>query len=279
MMLFTLVPLLLMQANPANSDSDPARDLRDRPSREQAPAQQVQPAPAEQARLRECLNLAMSDPFEAEETASEWLDTAKGSERARAGHCLAQAYGKVSRWSEALSAAETALSQTAVSDHAYRALLGTYAGNAAILSGETERAVELLEAAGMEAAKLDDLPLVSSIALDKVRALILLARYDEASRLLAGIRETLPGNLEVWLNSAVVARSQNNLEEAQQMIERAAELAPVDLSVGLEAGRIAWVAGRDDAARKSWQSVIDAKPDSDEAKLARSYMTRLEDPS
>ena len=43
---------------------------------------------------------------------------------------------------------------------------------------------------------------------------------------------------------------------------------PRDPQVGLEAGVIAVLSGRDDAARKSWQSVIAAAPDSDEAKTA-----------
>jgi hypothetical protein len=46
--------------------------------------------------------------------------------------------------------------------------------------------------------------------------------------------------------------------------------------VALEAGLIAVLAGRDEAARKSWQSVIAIAPTSAEAQTARDYLAQLE---
>ncbi len=59
------------------------------------------------------------------------------------------------------------------------------------------------------------------------------------------------------------------------MIEKAAALAPQDPEIGLEAGVIAVLGGRDEAARRSWRSVLAAAPDSDQAKVAKGYLDQL----
>ena len=66
------------------------------------------------------------------------------------------------------------------------------------------------------------------------------------------------------------------LGEAQRHIEYAATLAPRDPAVGLEAGVIAAMAGREEQARASFQSVIEVAPESVEANRARTYLTRLD---
>ncbi|MEL7319647.1 MAG: hypothetical protein AAFN04_13525, partial [Pseudomonadota bacterium] len=50
---------------------------------------------------------------------------------------------------------------------------------------------------------------------------------------------------------------------------------PQESAIGLEAGVIAELAGREDAARASWQSEIDVQPDSLAAKTARDYLAQL----
>ncbi|HZF45775.1 MAG TPA: hypothetical protein VEZ26_05540, partial [Sphingomonadaceae bacterium] len=55
----------------------------------------------------------------------------------------------------------------------------------------------------------------------------------------------------------------------------AAGLDPANPAIGLEAGVIAALAGADDAARKSWQSVVETAPDSPEAQTARDYLAQL----
>ena len=54
-----------------------------------------------------------------------------------------------------------------------------------------------------------------------------------------------------------------------------ATLAPLDPEVGLEAGVIAALGGRDEAARKSFTSVIHAAPGSDLARRAQQYLDQL----
>jgi len=45
--------------------------------------------------------------------------------------------------------------------------------------------------------------------------------------------------------------------------------------VGVEAGVIAMLGQREDAARQSWQSVLAMAPASDEARVARGYLEQI----
>ena len=67
------------------------------------------------------------------------------------------------------------------------------------------------------------------------------------------------------------------LAMAQVQIQEAARLLPIDPEIGLEAGVIAMLAGNEDAARKSWQSVVDTAPDSEVARTAHAYLAQLGD--
>jgi Flp pilus assembly protein TadD len=91
-------------------------------------------------------------------------------------------------------------------------------------------------------------------------------------------RAALPYNSQAWLLSATLARRLGALDDAQKFIEQAALLKPTDPEIGLEAGVIAVLSGRDDAARKSWDSVIEMAPESQFAETAGSYLTQLEAP-
>ena len=102
-----------------------------------------------------------------------------------------------------------------------------------------------------------------------------LHREAEAATELADARVSAPGSSLGWLLSATLSRRMGHLAEAQAQIETAAKLAPTDPEIGLEAGVIAALAGQDAAARKSWQSVIAAAPDTDAATHARAYLAQL----
>ena len=145
-------------------------------------------------------------------------------------------------------------------------------GNQAIIAGEPARALVLFDRASVAAAAAGQLALAGDIDLDRARAMMLLGRFVEASGLLGSLRSRFPGNADIWVHSAVAARRMGNLPEAQRLIEEADVFAPANPGVGLEAGTIAWVAGQEDAALKSWQSVVEIAPDSDEAEFARQYL-------
>jgi tetratricopeptide (TPR) repeat protein len=256
-------------------------ELRDRKPRAKAqPPAPALPAPPVPERaggeLRACLDLAASDPAAAEQSARAWLEMAQGPARADAGQCLGVALARAQAWDEAATAFLAARDAAPPDAHARRARLGALAGNAALAGGDGATALAALDPAASEAKVAGDAALGGEIAIDRARALVALTRAAEAEAPLAEARAALPGNAQAWLLSATLSRRLGKLAEAQAQIERAAELLPIDPAIGLEAGVIAVLSGRDEAARKSWASVIAAAPESDAATTARGYLAQLD---
>ena len=83
-----------------------------------------------------------------------------------------------------------------------------------------------------------------------------------------------PQSPYAFLLSATLARRQGKLAEAQGFIETAAALAPDYPEIGLEAVG-AMLGGREDAAKASWQSVLEVEPDGEAAAAARGYLAQL----
>lgn len=235
----------------------------------------VQDLPTARNALDGCLAEVNGNPLQASEAARAWLEKARGAEILQAGHCLGVALGRLERWDEAEQAFTVARGAAGGNNRIERARLGAMAGNAALAAGRPEAALAALDGAHGDALGAGDKPLAGDIAIDRARALVALKRDGEAAMALDEARATIPGNPQAWLLSATLARRMGKLPEAQAQIEKAAELMPVDPDIGLEAGVIAVLAGRDEAARKSWQSVIDAAPSSDAAVTARGYIAQL----
>ena len=237
------------------------------------------------SRFRSCLDGVQADPRVAEASARTWLaDAGKSglSATAQPNVCLGYALAAQQKWlpaEQALSKARAA----ATSDVLLRAQAGGMAGNAALAGGANERAVGLLEAARADAVAAGRPTLAASITLDRARALVALGRLAEAESALADARTTLPDEPQAWLLSATLARRMDKLPEAQKFIENAVNIAPrgseVGGDIGVEAGVIAMLAGREDAARKSWQSVLDTVPASEAGKRATFYLGQLSAPA
>ena len=162
--------------------------------------------------------------------------------------------------------------QPAPADFTEQAIAWTVEGNRAIIAGNAEAALQHLDLAREYARAAGEAAMLVDIDLDRARALLMLDRNDEASALLDDLRQRSPANADAWLFSAIAARRLDDLAKAQALIEEAATFAPANPGVGLEGGLIAWVAGRQDAAIASWQSVIEIAPGSDEAEIARQYI-------
>jgi len=233
-------------------------------------------ASAKSGRGKECVAQVDNDADDAVELAQGWLanGAASAGERAEANLCLGLAQARLGEWGEA-ETAFLAARDAAGTDRLMRARLGAMAGNAALAAGADDRALAALDGAKADVAGLSDPALATTVALDRARALVGLKRLDEAGTALAEARTASPDNAEAWLLSATLSRRQGNLAAAQEQIVRAAELMPVDPAIGLEAGVIAVLAGHEEAARKSWQSVIAAAPDSPEAETAKGYLAQL----
>lgn len=273
----TLLPftLMLMQVGiDPNGGQVPGipEELRNRPPRgAAAPATPTSAPPP--ARLASCLAAVPSSPASSIETASGWLAQASGIERAQAAHCLGVAQAESGDWSAATASFTAARADVPTSNAAYRARLGALAGSSALAAGDAAGALALLNAARGEAGGTG--ALAGEIATDRARALVALNRSAEATLALGEARQANPDDAQAWLLSATLSRRQSDLVSAQAQIEWAATLAPRDPAVGLEAGVIAALGGKDAAARQSFESVIALAPDSEQAAQAKAYLVQL----
>ena len=247
----------------------------------EAPVAVVAPAPAravptvEDDRLRLCIENAGKDSATSLAQASAWVAGAKGVGRSKPLECLGQVYTVLLRWDAAESAFAEAAQVTPASDGARRAALFAQAGNAALAGGHADRALIHLDAAvGVPGIA----PLARGQAeIDRARALVALDRLEDAVEALAAAQRDAPEDPAAWLLGATVARRRGDLAAAQRQIEVAGSLASTDPEVGLEAGVIAMLDGREAAARKAWQSVMLVAPGSKPAETAKAYLGQLGD--
>lgn len=229
-------------------------------------------------RLESCLHKARSDPDTARKVARDWREIADAEEAPQAGHCLGFAESRLGDFAAAQAAFTGARLAVPVDDRRYRTRLGLLAGNAALAAGEPEQALALLRDAEADAQASGDAPLIGEVALDHARALVSAGREGEAELALATARSNLPEAPLAWLLSATLSRRLGKLAEAQAQISEAARLDPFNPEIGMEAGVIAILDGREDAARKSWKSVLETAPDSASATQAQAYLAQLDAP-
>lgn len=276
MSLLNLLLTLLAQVGPAPSESPISAvppELRDRPPREPSDIRPSGP----NAWLSECSQLALDEPQAALERAQSWFGRADGLAKAQAAHCEGLALVNLGELDRAASTFLVARNYVPPDDARYRARLGAMSGNAVLGTGHAEFALDVLEQAANELGD-EASALAGGIARDRARAFVMVGRIEDAQTMLGDARRLDPGNAEGWLLSATLSRRLGQLAEAQQQIEQAALLGPQNPAIGLEAGVIAVLSGRDDAARASWQSVVDTAPDSPQAAQAQAYLAQLGEP-
>lgn len=232
--------------------------------------------PTQTSHFRKCMDAAESDPAGGLADARQWVkDAAKEHEiaRAQANVCLGSALARQEQWSSARAAFVAA--REATTDQLWRAQAGAMAGNAALAQGAADDALPLLDTALADARAVNKPVLAGGIMVDRARALVALNRAVEAEPVLADARAALPDDAQVWLLSATLSRRMNKLPEAQVQIENAARIEPRDGEIGVEAGVIAMLSGREDAARKSWESVVKTSPDSQSGARAKAYLAQI----
>lgn len=283
MPLSLLLPLMLAQAGSFDLNNPYVSALpreivekkaeEDRKRREEAAMNKVAlPAPRSNAG---CMGAVDANPEKSAELARDAMKDAIGRERVRAGLCLGVALSDLGQWDDAREAFVAARDAAGADDHASRARLGEMAGNAALAAGQPGQALSVLSAAAGDAEAAGDSDMKAAIALDRARALVALNQPDEAAAALAQARAAQPDNAQAWLLSATLSRRQNKLAVAQAQIEKAAELAPREPEIGLEAGVIAMLTGNEAAARRSWGSVVAMAAESDAAVTAKQYIAQL----
>ncbi len=273
-MLALAFPLMLMQVGIAPTSSPVTAvppELQDRPPRESVRGAPMLDRRPSRAAIDLCLDTARTDPAKARAFAEEWVSRTDGLQRATGRHCLGVAAGNQGDWAAAASAFLAARDEA--DDASFKARMGDLAGSALLAEGKPAEALAALDTA--RAAASGDAELTGTIAMDRATALVALDRGGEAGEALAEARTMLPGDPHAWLLSATLSRRQGDLAAAQAQIEKAVTLDPRDPAIGLEAGVIAALGGRDDAARQSFNSVVDAAPDSPQAASAKTYLAQL----
>lgn len=240
-------------------------------------AASVAPPTLEEDRLRSCMGEARSNPATAITTASEWLEGSMNEARSAPQQCLGFAYMSLLRWDAAEAAFVAARDARIGGNEQARARLGAMAGNAALAGGNAQEALIHFQGAQADAAASGLPALAGQVASDRARALVALGRPEDAANALVEAREADPQEAGHWLLSATLGRRMEDIESAQNWIETAALLDPSDPAIGLEAGVIAAMGGFDEAARASWQSVIDTAPNSPQAPRAAAYLQQFRD--
>jgi tetratricopeptide (TPR) repeat protein len=227
-------------------------------------------------RLEECLALAAESPIRGADFARGWREVAKGEEIAQSTQCLGFVHVRSERYGEALASFATARSEASKDDPAYRARLGGMAGNAALADGNPQAGEPWLAQAVDDAKKAEDPILAASLAVDLARALVDLGRAEEGKTKLLEARTLHPANDYAWLLSAVLERRDDNLAEAQGLVEQALSLDPENPLTLLEAGLIAALSGDDAVARGHFQEVLSVAPQTPLALTAADYLGQLE---
>lgn len=274
----TLLALLLQVGPNPTAGGLPDDLLRDRPPprRSNTVDQNLNPT---SAWLETCLDRLAEDAARAHTMAQIRASETSGPDRVLANHCRGTAATELGLWDDAREAFLAAREETPDSEQRTRARFGTMAGNAALASGDAEGALALLVQARADARAAAAGTLEALAAIDTARALVTLGRAEEALGALETATRLEPERAEGWLLTATLLRRLDRLGAAQAAIERAAPLAPTDPDIGVEAGLIAVLSGREDAARQSWQTVIALQPDSAAAAVARDYLAQLGPPT
>lgn len=221
--------------------------------------------------VQTCAARAEADPAGAADNARALVARTSGIDRALASHCLALALSAQELWPDAAQALAAARAALPAGNASYAARLALAEGSAHLAAGDAAAALAALGSAPM----VDDPQLASAIAVDRSRALVALGDDGRAATALDEARSADPDNHEAWLLSATLSRRMGQLDRAQQQIERAAILRPSGPEIGLEAGVIAALAGRDDIALRSWRSVIETAPGTPSALTAADYIAQL----
>ena len=227
-------------------------------------------ATPEPTRFEACATLAETDPARALAEAGTWR-IAGGGVLAR--QCEGLAYVTQKRWLPAATAFEAAARESDVKGDGRSAVLWVQAGNAALAGNDPAKAALYFDGA-LTRGQLTGNAL-GEVHLDRARARAALGDMKGARTDLDLATKHVPADPLGWLLSATLARKMNDLPRAQADIAEAAKRSPDDASVALEAGNIAVLSGRDDAARTAWEAAIALSPNSPSAKAATESLARL----
>ena len=228
------------------------------------------PNPGASEQLKKCIDIASSNPQEAEKVASRWRVEGGGY---RAQICLGVSYANQERWAAAAGAFEDGAREAEMSREPRVAAYWVQAGNAWLAGGNFARAKSALDAALATGTLKGEA--LGEAHLDRARARVASGDLEGARDDLDRAVEHTPRDPLAWLLSATLARRMNDPKRAKADIDQALRLLPDDPSVQLEAGNVAVVMGDEPTARAAWQRVIELAPGSPQANSARAALGHL----
>ena len=221
-------------------------------------------------RFAACTTLVDTDPVRALDQAGAWRVNGGGL---LARHCEALAYVAQKRWVPAATAFENAARDAEVKGDGRSANFWVQAGNAALAGNDPPRARTAFDAALArgQAAGTE----LGEIYLDRARARFALNDKKGARDDIDAALKLVPADPLAWLLSATLARQSGDLARAATDIGEALIRSPDDAQVALEAGNIAILSGRDEAARTAWTAAAKTAPGSPAGKAAADALARL----
>lgn len=248
-------------------------ELRNRPERPDQ--QQSLEQDPDALWLAECLSMLPEQAARAHSLAQVRRNASSGRQRILANHCLGLAATELGLWEDAITAFTAARDETPAEEMRAKARFGAMAGNAAFAAQDLERSQTILKIAKANAETAASAPMQAIISSDLARVFVALQRREDALAELELSTQLMPDEAGTWLLKATLLRRLDRLADAQTAIEQAGQLNPSSAPIGLEAGVIAVLSGREEAARSSWQSVIDLAPESPEALTAQEYLAQI----
>ena len=224
-------------------------------------------------KFRACLTLVDKDPEAAIAMAGQWR--VSGS-LIMARQCLGMAYAATQRWAAAMTAFEQSAQAAQANQDVRAAGLWVQAGNAALAATDAVKARGYFDAAlilgtlkGAEAGEA---------RLDRARALVATGDLSRARTDLDAALSLVPEDPLAWLLSAALARRMGDLSRAEKDIAEAAKRAPDDASVALEAGNIAAMGGKVEAAKTAWQAAQRLQPNGPQGQAAARALAQFTPP-
>lgn len=221
-------------------------------------------------RFDRCHDAATDNPPAGMVEAQAWL-VAGGGYVAR--QCLGFAQAKAGLYDAAAISFATAAQEAEVARDWRAANLWAQAGNAALAAGDPGAARGHLDAA-LTQGRLTGLAL-GEAHLDRARASLALEDWARARTDLDLAAQHAAQDPLVWLLSATLARRQDEMWKAVADIAVAAQLAPRDAAVALEAGNIAITNLDMDAAETHWRTALQLAGSTPLAETARARLEEL----
>lgn len=222
------------------------------------------PASAQEMTYSDCVAMVSRSPETAEERARAWQSHGGG---AAAMHCNALALTALKRYAEAARVLD-ALSRNRDLPDADRSDLADQAGNAWLLAGKANEAVQSFSVA--LAAEPNDIGILA----DRARARALTKNWNGADADLSAALLQDQNRADLLVLRASARWALNRKADAATDIVRALELYPDYPPALVERGKMKYSAGDTEGARRDWKKAA-ATGQGDAARDAKSYLDAL----